>query len=180
MYTVPFIIPAAPSDSVVIIVVLVVVIVLLVMFTVLLVIVIVIVVRRRKQGDLDLRVYDTVQEAVNGSLTQEPSNYEVPVSAMQSGKRASPKTAHVYHTATSGGTKDHHSSGQPIKPPLTNSNSTGDKDGSIVEEEDYVEMYEDMSGADAKYQSLRPDQVQVHHYASLGATAQGEKARRAP
>ena len=156
------------------------VIVLLVVFTVLLVVVMVILVRRKKQGDLDLRVYDTVHETVNESVTQEPSNYEVPVSVMQGGKRASSKDAHVYHTATSGDTKGHHSSSQPIKPPLTNSNSTGDKNGSIAEEEDYVEMYEDMSGADAQYQSLRADQVQVHHYASLGATAQGEKARRAP
>lgn len=136
-------------------------------FIVALVVVVMIIVRRKKHGDLDMRIYDTIQDTVSGPHSQQPTNYEIPVSAPPRWNRASPKSAHIYRTTMSNEAKDQQHG-------ASNGSSEEDKDSTIGEEEEYVEMYEDMSGADAQYQTIQQDQVAVHHYASLGATAQGE------
>ena len=155
------------SDVIIITAALIAVAVLLMIFIVALVVVVMILVRRKKHGDLDMRIYDTVQDTVSGSHSQRPTNYEIPVSAPPRWSRASTKNAQIYRTAMSTEAKDQQHS-------ASNGSSEVDKDSTIGEEEEYVEMYEDMSGADAQYQTIQQDQVQVHHYASLGATAQGE------
>ena len=144
-------------------------------FIVLVIIAVAIWVKRKQHGqELDRHIYDTVHIAVSEPGTQQPGNYEIPVNTKPTGKGANPKNAHIYHTVMSEEAKDHQSRSNLKTPPLINGSSKGDKDGGTEGEEEYVEMYEDMSGADAQYEPIQDNQVQVHHYASLGATAQEE------
>ena len=146
---------------------------LLMMFTVLVILTIVIVVRRKQQGqELDMRIYDTVHNTANNFSTQQPHNYEIPQSIAPTGTGANTKMKNKCRTANSVEDRRKRGKSNPKTSQVTMANLKGDHNTSSMEREDeYVEMYEDMSGADAEYQAIQESQVQVHHYASLGVTA---------
>lgn len=151
------------------------------MLIVLVIITIVIVVRRKEHGkEHDLRIYDTVHDAVNEYGAQQPRNYEIPQSIAPTGKRTNTRKANAHRTVIGEEDRGHQSKSNPETSRLTKANLKGeanlkgDNDGTMEGEDEYVEVYEDMTGADAAYQAIQENQIQVHHYASLGVTAEQE------
>ena len=155
---------------------------LLICIVLLLIIGVVGLVRRRRRGRIDRRVEAEVDTQVHDSAentnapietgTSHPHSYVAPETTILTGRRVDMRRSCIYCSVSRAKV---HPQNSLMASLLIRNKSNGSMDGGSTEgDDDNNAMYEDISGADVHYQSIRENQVQVHHYASLGAAVQEE------